>query len=70
MPAQGRKEPFFIEPETQDAWLNRLRVAGFSDDLVNEILEVRSLQAFIDFCHNRNVAEADIDGERLISERT
>lgn len=67
MDLQGGKAPIFKPDETTAEWLARLRTAGFTEEMLNAIQAITSLEGFVDFCKAQNVAEADIAGKRLLT---
>lgn len=65
--ASTSREPIF--EETEEQWKLRLLSLGITEEQMTAFLEVRSLEAFVDYCRSSGIELADIGKERLISNR-
>lgn len=53
--------------ETEDQWIDRLKIYGITDEQIAAFIEVRSLDAFLACCREHGVELADINKSRLDS---
>lgn len=55
--------------ELESTWKDRMRAYGVTEEQLDAFVEVRSLEAFIDYCREQDIELADIAGGRLESNR-
>lgn len=53
------------EPEEEEHWKERMRGYGVTDIQLDAFVEVRSLEAFLDYCREEGIECADIGIERV-----
>jgi len=58
-----------IVEETEKDWIKRLEALGITMEQIDAFLEVRSLEAFVNYCRDQGIELADIAGKRLTSNR-
>lgn len=53
------------KPESEEHWKDRMRGWGITEDQLDAFVEVRSLEAFLDYCRDQKIESADIGAERV-----